>query len=110
MTGAELLALAQSGANINVTIALPELLAMTQETDRLATERARLAFEREAAQKEEEHMWTVAEFCTFWNIKPKTLRNWEKRNVLRLTQVGGELRIDPEEQKRLRATRRIPLS
>jgi hypothetical protein len=104
MNGAELYQLAQSGVNINITVSLPELLQVVQEADHRATERMR--HEWEERNKTPDEMITVKEFCDFWKISPKTLANWEKRKVLSVTMVGGEIRIDPEEQRRLRAMRR----
>lgn len=105
MTGAELYQLAQSGANISINIPLQELMQMIQETDRLATERSRMEYERN--HQMQNRMMTTTEFCRFWRITDRTLRNWEKKNLVNLTRVGGEVLIDPEEMQRLRAMRNM---
>lgn len=105
MTELELFQLAQCGVNISISIPLQELMQIVHETDRLATERSRR--EHELNKLVPNRMMTTNEFCQFWGITNKTLHNWEKRKIVKLTRVGGEIRIDPEEIQRLRAMRNM---
>jgi hypothetical protein len=107
MNGPEIYALANSGANISITLPIQDLMQLVTESDRLATERARAAYERMKEDGTPEEAMTAKEFCQFWKISQKTLANWVNRKVVAITKIGGEIRIDPEEQRRLRATRKV---
>lgn len=105
MDGRELYNLAKSGANIAITVQLPEMLEMIQEADRAATARTLAEEERKRMAKQE--ALTREEFCGFWKISERTFTNWINKKVVHPNYVGGLVRIAPEEQARLLQQSRI---
>ncbi len=49
---------------------------------------------------EPDHLWTVDDLATWWQVSPNTIRAWQQNGQIPYIKLGRHVRFDPDVMRR----------